>query len=66
MFNKLKAKAGQPLTYGWLWKCYAGELVVAGLFYGGIWLYGRLLEKKANEETETAEVDYNEFENEED
>lgn len=66
MFNKLKAKAGQPLTYGWLWKCYAGELIAVAIVYGGMYLYGAYMEKKANK-AETAEditVDYNEFEDE--
>lgn len=64
MFKKLKAKAAQPLTYGWLWKCYAGELIAVGVIYGGMYLYGAYMEKKTNKETETAEVDYNEFEDE--
>lgn len=64
MFNKLKEKAAKPLTYGWLWKCYIGELIAVGVVYGGMWLYGSFLEKKANE-AETAEditVDYDKFE----
>lgn len=68
MFNKLKAKAAQPLTYGWLYKCYVGEIIAVGIIYGSMYLYGAYLEKKANK-TEVAEdiaVDYNEFENEED
>lgn len=63
MFNKLKAKAGQPLTHGWLWKCYIGEIIAVGVIYGGMWLYGALLEKKANEAEDLA-VDYDEFEDE--
>lgn len=66
MFNKLKAKAGQPLTHGWLWKCYIGEIIAVGIVYGGMWLYGAYLEKKANEAEAAKSVDYNEFENEED
>lgn len=62
MFNKLKAKAGQPLTYGWLYKCYLGEIIAVGVVYGGMWLYGRYLEKKSNEaEAVKTEVN-NEFE----
>lgn len=66
MFKKLKAKASKPLTYGWLWKCYIGEIIAVGIVYGGMWLYGRYLEKKANEAEAAKTVDYNEFENEED
>lgn len=63
MFNKLKAKAGQPLTYGWLYKCYLGEIIVAGLIYGGMWAYGYYMEKKAEAANEE-EMNYNEFEDE--
>lgn len=65
MFKKLKAKAGQPLTYGWLWKCYLGEIIAVGAIYGGMYIYGYITEKKA-EAAEDITVDYNEFENEED
>lgn len=65
MFKKLKAKAGQPLTYGWLWKCYLGEVITVGIIYGGMYLYGCITEKKANE-ADAATMDYNKFENEED
>lgn len=66
MFKKLKAKAGQPLTYGWLYKCYVGEIIAVGIIYGGMYLYGAYLEKKANkaEAAEDITVDYNEFEDE--
>lgn len=66
MFNKLKAKAGQPLTYGWLYKCYVGEIIAVGIIYGGMYLYGAYMEKKANkaEVAEDITVDYNEFEDE--
>lgn len=62
MFKKLKSKAAQPLTYGWLYKYYLGEIIAVGIVYGGMWLYGRHLEKKSNE-AET-EMNYGEFENE--
>lgn len=68
MFSKLKEKAAKPLTFGWLYKCYLGEIIAVGVIYGGMYLYGAYLERKANK-TEAAEdiaVDYNEFENEED
>lgn len=63
MFKKLKAKAGQPLTYGWLYKCYVEEIIAVGIIYGGMYLYGAYLEKKA-EAAEDITVDYNEFEDE--
>lgn len=66
MFNKLKEKAAKPLTYGWLYKCYIGELIAVGVVYGGMWLYGAYLERKANA-SETAEditADYNKFDEE--
>lgn len=47
MLNELKAKAGQPLTYGWLWKCYLGEIIAVGVIYGGMYIYGYITEKKA-------------------
>lgn len=64
MFNKLKKKAAQPLTYGWLWKMYAGEFITVGIIYGGMYLYGAYLEKKANkaEAAEDITVDYDKFE----
>lgn len=64
MFNKLKAKAGQPLTYGWLWKCYAYEAIAALIMCGCMNLYEAYQDKKI-EEADTAEditVDYNESE----
>jgi hypothetical protein len=64
MFNKLKKKAGQPLTYGWLYKCYLGEIIAVGIIYGAMYVYGAHLEKKANEAAKT--MDYDEFEDEED
>jgi spore coat protein CotH len=66
MFNKLKAKAGQPLTYGWLWRCYLGEIIAVGVIYGGMYIYGYITEKKANEAeaTEDITVDYDKFEDE--
>lgn len=63
MFKKLKTKAAKPLTYGWLYKCYLGEIIAVGVVYGGMWLYGRYLEKKSNE-AEDITVDYSESENE--
>lgn len=67
MFKKLKAKASKPLTYGWLWRCYIGEIIAAGLIYGSMYVYGSYLEKKANEACKTdTEMNYDEFENEED
>ena len=69
MFKKLKAKAAQPLTYGWLYKCYLGEVIAVGIIYGGMYVYGMYLEKKANKadkaEAATEDIaDYNEFEDE--
>lgn len=66
MLNKLKSKATQPLTYGWLYKCYLGEIIAVGIIYGGMYVYGMYLEKKANkaEAAEDITVDYNEFEDE--
>jgi hypothetical protein len=64
MFKKLKAKAGQPLTYGWLWKCYLGEIIAVGVIYGGMYVYGYITEKKANEAEAAKTMDYNEFEDE--
>ena len=66
MFNKLKTKAAQPLTYGWLWKCYLGEIIAVGVIYGGMYVYGTILEKKANKADTVKKMGYNEFENEED
>lgn len=65
MFQKLKSKAAQPLTYGWLYKCYLGEIIAVGIIYGSMYVYGMILEKKANK-AEDITVDYDEFENEED
>ena len=68
MFNKLKGKAAQPLTHGWLWKCYLEEIIAVGVIYGGMLAYGYFLEKKANkdEAAEDITVDYNKFEETED
>lgn len=66
MFKKLKSKAAQPLTYGWLYKCYLGEIIAVGIIYGSMYVYGMILEKKANkaEAAEDITVDYDEFEGE--
>lgn len=63
MFKKIKAKAGQPLTYGWLWKSYLGEIIAVGVIYGGMYAYGYIAEKKANK-AEAAAKENNEFEDE--
>ena len=62
MLNKLKAKAAQPLTYGWLWKCYSYEVIAACIICGGTWIY----EKYQNKKIEEAEVAANDTEFEED
>lgn len=65
MFNKLKKKAAQPLTYGWLWKWRIADFITVGIIYGGMLAYKRYLEKKFEADAET-KMDYNKFENEED
>lgn len=65
MFKKLKAKASQPLTYGWLWKCYVYEAIAACVICGGTWIYEAYQNKKLNE-ADAATMDYNKFEDSED
>lgn len=57
MFKKLKMKASQPLTHGWLWKIGAINIIAAGIIYGGLYAYGCYLEKKENKVAET-EMNY--------
>ena len=49
MFKKLKMKASEPLTHGWLWKIGTIDIIAVGIIYGVSWAYGYHMEKQFNE-----------------